>query len=193
MDWLLRLGVIGAPKGGESTRGPAKVRSVTRIFPGEPLTRYTARDGGTIKLVEFISEEAIQFRLGAMDVRTALTELAAKLGPLSGIDAAVVRNLLAEREHLGSTALGDEVAVPHAKADVPRVIGVLAIAQHGIDFRSPDRRRSRIVVAFVSPREGAIHLKALAAVAEAFSDSEIRSRLLEAATPSDVYSVIASL
>ena len=109
------------------------------------------------------------------------------------MDPQLVRNLLAEREHLGSTAVGDEVAVPHAKADVPQVVGVLAIARRGIDFHSPDRKRSKIVVAFVSPRQGASHLKALAAVGEAFSDPQTGARVLEAATPEDVYSVLASL
>jgi mannitol/fructose-specific phosphotransferase system IIA component (Ntr-type) len=146
-----------------------------------------------VRIADFISEDAIRFRLAAIDVGSAIAELSAALAPLSGLSPQTLRDLFFEREHLGSTALGDEVACPHAKADVESVVGVFGIAEHGIDFRAPDRKRSRIIIAFVSPRHGAVHLRALAAVGEALSDEQARARLLEAPSAHEIYEILCSL
>ncbi len=145
-----------------------------------------------MRLVDFISEEAVRFRLMAIDAAGAFTELSAALAPLSGLPPHVIRALLVDRERVGSTALGDEVAAPHARADVSRVVGVLGIAESGIDFRAPDRKRARIVIAFVSPREGAAHLRALAAVGETLSDPHHRARILQATSAREIYEALCS-
>ncbi len=145
-----------------------------------------------MKIAEFVPETGILFRIAASDAQGAVAELASALASVGGVPPARLRSLLLERESLGSTGIGHEIAVPHAKMDVPRTVGVLGLSEQGIDFGAPDGRRVRIFVAFVSPPQGATHLKALAAVAQELSDEGFRGKLLSAADARGVYCLLSS-
>ena len=145
-----------------------------------------------MRLTEFIPATGIIFRLGATDSKGAIDELAERLATLYGLNTNEVREGLREREQLGPTALGNEVAAPHAKMDVPHTVGVLGLSVAGIAFDAPDGAPVRIFVAFLSPRQGGRHLKALAAVGQELSDPHARSRLLAATSAQDLYAVLGS-
>ena len=145
-----------------------------------------------MRLADFIPAEGVLFRLESTDTASVIKELAAPLANLNGLTPARVQTLLLERESLGSTALGDGIAVPHARGDVARIVGVLGLSDRGIEFEAPDKRPVRIFVAFVSPKLGGGHLQALAAVGQTMANSGLRSRLLEAQNAAEVHALLSA-
>src|SRR5262249_36177829 len=143
-----------------------------------------------VKIIDFVPAEGILCPLSATDRLGAIEEISSALARVHAVDARRVKAALLERETLGSTAIGKEIAVPHAKFDLPRTAGVLGISPRGIHFGAADELPVRIFVGLLSPAEGAGHLKALAAVAQELSDPATRSRLLAARDARAVYEIL---
>ena len=90
-------------------------------------------------------------------------------------------NALMERERLGSTGLGDGVAVPHCRLDCARLMGALLSLTGGVSFDAPDGEPVDLLFILVAPQdEPSAHLEALAAVARVFGDPAERARLRSA-------------
>lgn len=134
-----------------------------------PLGTATSRKQAILLLAEALSEK-IGDDLAARDI----------------VDAVM------EREQLGSTGVGDGVAIPHARLsqlDAP-VGGYLRLRQ-GVDFDAVDERACDIVFMLLAPLSaGADHLRALAQVSRALRQSVIRDRLREASTQADVCAIL---
>jgi PTS system nitrogen regulatory IIA component len=145
-----------------------------------------------LELIDFIPAEAIVFRLGASDATGVIRELASALARAHGLDRGLVETLLLDREHLGSTALGPEVAAPHARMDVSRAMGAIGLSERGIEFGAPDGDPVRIVVAFVAPREGGGDLRALDVVSRAFADPVLRKKLFEVKSADEIHALLSS-
>ena len=143
-----------------------------------------------MKIPDFVPLEGV-LRLSAGTAAPALDEIADRLASIAGLPAATVRTLLHEREQLGCTALGKEIAVPHERADVSKLVGVLATSVTGVDMGASDKKPVRVFVAFLSPRAGGLHLKALAAVVQKLADDGVRARVLAAKTPAEALEAVA--
>ena len=100
--------------------------------------------------------------------------------------------MLAERERLGSTAIGDGIAIPHGKIrGVNRIVGVFGRHSKGVDFDSLDGNPTHLFFVLVAPEEStSLHLKALARVSRLFRDGSFRERLEAAASAEDLYGFI---
>ena len=83
------------------------------------------------------------------------------------------------REALGSTAIGQGIAIPHGKSDsVDNIVGALGISKQGIDFDSLDGEPAYIFFLLVAPIDSAgPHLKALARISRLLKDKFIRDSL----------------
>lgn len=101
---------------------------------------------------------------------------------------------LAEREQLGSTALGHGVALPHARIEgIERPVGALLTLASGVDFDAPDGAAVDLVFGLLVPAdEPDEHLKILAALAERLADDALRARL-RACSEREVCTVLADL
>lgn len=141
-------------------------------------------------IVDFVSGSAIVRRLAGTSIEQAIDELAAAIASSHALEQSLVRDALLEREHLGSTALGHGIAVPHARLDVPRTVGALGLSPDGIDFAALDGLPVRILVALISPLEGSVHLKALATVARELSDEAFRTALLAAKDSAEIHRLL---
>ncbi|HAQ35834.1 MAG: transcriptional regulator [Maricaulis sp.] len=88
-----------------------------------------------------------------------------------------------ERERLGSTGVGDGVAIPHARVEgVDRVFGVFARLKTPVDFDAIDGRPTDLIVMLLAPEDSsAEHLKALARISRLFRREDMRERLRGAA------------
>jgi PTS system nitrogen regulatory IIA component len=108
------------------------------------------------------------------------------------IDGETLRRTLEEREQLGSTAIGDGIAIPHGKLDnMDRLVGVLGRSTTGLSFDSLDGKATHLVFMLVAPSNSAgIHLKALARLSRLFRDAGFRQRLLEAPDGATMYRII---
>ena len=100
--------------------------------------------------------------------------------------------VLNERERLGSTAIGDGIAIPHGKLrGITQILGVFGRSREGVDFESLDGGPTHLFFLLVAPEDSAsLHLKALARVSRLFKDAGFRQRLLDAADGDEVYRLL---
>src|SRR5713226_6276892 len=100
--------------------------------------------------------------------------------------------VLAERERLGSTAIGDAIAIPHGKLrGVAKILGVFGRSQSGVDFESLDGGPTQLFFLLVAPEDStSLHLKALARVSRLLKDAPFRERLIKAASAEELYRLI---
>lgn len=97
---------------------------------------------------------------------------------------------LVARERLGSTGIGNGIAIPHCRCSgLTRAIGALITLEKGVDFDAVDSAPVDVVFAMLVPEDGAAdHLKLLAALAEALQDPTFVASLRRAETPEQLFS-----
>ena len=107
------------------------------------------------------------------------------------IDEGRMLEILLERENLGSTGIGDGVAIPHGKStDVQRLLASFGRCVPGMDFQSMDGKPTHLFFLLIAPENSAgIHLKALAQISRLMKDPPFRKRLMEAQTTDEIYSL----
>jgi nitrogen PTS system EIIA component len=132
-----------------------------------------------MNIAELISPKSIVPHLKATSKKQALQELARRISEMAEVDVRVVFDALLERERLGSTAVGDGIAIPHARIDgLDRIHGLFARADRGIEFDAVDGRPVDLIFLLLAPAAaGADHLKALARIARLFRDRGTCDRL----------------
>jgi PTS system nitrogen regulatory IIA component len=136
-----------------------------------------------MKLSELIDEGCILPELKAKDKKGVLEELAdALVRREPSIDKKALVKVLLERERLGSTGIGDGVAIPHGKFHgISRPIVSFGRSRTGLDFDSMDGEPVNLFFLLVAPENSAsIHLKALAKIAKILKNSSLRKTLMEA-------------
>lgn len=103
-------------------------------------------------------------------------------------------HVLAEREKLGSTGIGNGVAIPHGKmAGIDQVITGFGRSRAGVNFDSQDGKPAHLFFILVAPENAAsLHLKALARLSRLLKDSHFRNVLMEAQTADEIYSAIVT-
>lgn len=128
---------------------------------------------------DLIGPAGILATLKAKSKRQVLQELAAHASELTGLDERAIFDVLLERERLGTTGVGQGVAIPHGKiAGCKRVIGVFARSPEPIDFEAVDDQPVDLFVLLLAPEDaGADHLKALAAVSRLLRDRNLCDKL----------------
>ncbi|MBS1150752.1 MAG: putative IIA-like nitrogen-regulatory protein PtsN, partial [Myxococcaceae bacterium] len=101
--------------------------------------------------------------------------------------------VLEEREKLGSTGIGEGVAIPHGKlAGLPTLSASFGVSRSGVDFDAIDGKRTYLFFALVAPENSAgLHLKALARISRLFKSSSFRDAILAAQTSAEIYALIA--
>ena len=146
-----------------------------------------------MKIMDFLCPEAISIDLKAQDKKSAVTEMVELLQKTKKLKkpADIIEAVL-EREKLGSTGIGQGVAIPHGKTDsVTEQSGVLAISQKGIEFNSLDGEPVYLIFLLIGPTDIAgQHLKALARISRLFKDKFFRQALRDAKSVQEVVKII---
>lgn len=146
-----------------------------------------------MKLSELLKENNVIPDLKAKDKKGALEELAeAMLNRTPNVDKGALVEVLLERERLGSTGIGDGVAIPHGKFHgIDQPIISFGRSRKGLDFEAMDGEPVYLFFLLVAPENSAsIHLKALAKIARILKNSSFRKVLIEARTRKDIYETI---
>jgi PTS system nitrogen regulatory IIA component len=131
--------------------------------------------------------------LEAREKSAVIQEMADWLGrSLPDFDTKKLTHVLLEREKIGSTAIGEGVAIPHGKlAGIERVYGVFARSPEGVDFESVDGYRTHLFFLLVAPEDSpGDHLKALARISRLLQAADFRTRLMEAKTSAELFTAI---
>ena len=146
-----------------------------------------------MQILDFLSADAVKMSLDSKnkkDVIKELVEVLFKSGKVK--DKKKMIQTLMEREELGSTGIGQGIAIPHGKSDtVSDLAAAFALSADGIRFDSLDGESVNIFFLLVAP-EGAAgaHLKALARISSLLKDKYFRKSLLSSKTPEDVIKII---
>ena len=146
-----------------------------------------------MKITDILSSDMVVADLKGTTKPDILNELAKALAAkYKEIKLSELTAVLAERERLGSTAIGDGIAIPHGKLrGVTKIIGAFGRHAAGVDFDSLDGEPSQIFFVLVAPEDSAsLHLKALARVSRLLKEGAFRSRLLAAKNGDELYSLI---
>src|SRR5947199_4630823 len=130
-------------------------------------------------LTDLVAPNAILPALRANNKKQVLQELAAKAAELSGQSERAILEILLQREKLGSTGVGNGVAIPHGKlAKLANVFGLFARLERPVDFEALDGQPVDLIFLLLAPEgAGADHLKALARVARLLRDPEVARKL----------------
>ncbi len=147
-----------------------------------------------MKIAEFLKSESVIADLTATNKGDVLKELSLSLAKSNPtVPASRLAAVLEEREKLGSTGIGEGVAIPHGKlAGLPSLSASFGLSKAGVDFEAIDGKRTHLFFALVAPENSAgLHLKALARISRLFKSSTFRAAILSANTSADIYALIA--
>ncbi|MBI1977310.1 MAG: PTS sugar transporter subunit IIA [Candidatus Omnitrophica bacterium] len=146
-----------------------------------------------MKISEVLDKRAIKIGLTSTSKEDVLKELVDLLAKVEDIgDPKSILKALVERENLGSTGIGQGIAIPHGKTDkVSRLVAVLGISKTGVDFDALDGEPVYIFFLLVAPKETAgPHLKALAQISRLLRDSYFCQLLRKCDAPEQVFNLI---
>ena len=147
-----------------------------------------------MKILDILDKRMIVSRLTSSDKTGVLRELVRVLAQVEEeVDEERMLEILLERESLGSTGIGEGVAIPHGKSkDVKRLLASFGRSLPGIDFQSLDGKPAHLFFLLVAPENSAgIHLKALARISRLMKDQAFRKRLMEANSSEEIYSLFS--
>ena len=130
--------------------------------------------------------------LKAKSKKQLLTELSAQAARIAGLEEHDVFDVLWQREQLGSTGLGQGVAIPHGKiAGLKRIVGVFARLAEAVDFDAADGEPVDIVFLLLAPEgAGADHLKALARISRLLREGSAVEKLRASKDAAALYAVL---
>ncbi len=148
-----------------------------------------------MKFSDFIFPNAVVPQLKATDREGVIRELVMALVEGEGIAAEDAEEIIREvlkREELGSTGIGNEAAIPHAKhRNVTRPVGTVGISPKGIEFQSLDNKHVKLFFLLISPeRQTRDHLRVLEYISQQLKKEPFCRFLKEAKTVEDVQQLL---
>ena len=146
-----------------------------------------------MKISDILKKEHIIKELDSRDKKNVLDELSSFLeneGEITNKE-----NLLAaliEREKLGSTGIGENVAIPHAKtSEIDKIITVFGRSKNGVEFESLDQKPVNFIFLVIAPENSTgQHLKALARISRLFKNPSLRESVLRTNEADQIYSIL---
>ncbi|MDF1580841.1 MAG: PTS sugar transporter subunit IIA [Desulfuromonadales bacterium] len=147
-----------------------------------------------MKIVDLLHPETIISSLQARTKDDVLAELAEALFTFDeSLDRTEVIKVLHERERLGSTGIGDGVAIPHGKLkSLDKLLIAFARSIDGVDFDAMDGKPAHLFFLLVAPEESVgVHLKMLARISKILKNKATREQLVQAPDAQALYKIIA--
>ena len=145
-----------------------------------------------MNLAEIISAQAVIPHLKAQNKKQLLQDLAQAMAPLVAVDHRIVFESLLTREKLGSTGLGQGIAIPHGRLpNITRVYGLFARLTTPVAYDSVDGEPVDLVFALLSPDQaGADHLKALARISRLLREADTMKKLRGTDSAQGLYAIL---
>jgi nitrogen PTS system EIIA component len=146
-----------------------------------------------MKILDILTKTSIVPELRARTKKQVLEELIdALLQHKPGLDRNRLMAVLLERERLGSTGIGDGIAIPHGKLkDLDQLVLSFGRSSQGVDFESMDGKPVHLFFLLVAPESCAgIHLRALARIARLLKNVVVRKKLGSVSDLDEIYNLI---
>jgi len=143
-------------------------------------------------LTDLVAPNAVIPALKVTSKKQAIQELAGKAAKLTGQNERGIFETLMQREKLGSTGVGNGIAIPHGKlAKLDKLFGLFARLERPVDFDALDAQPVDLIFLLLAPEAaGADHLKALARVARLLRDPDVARKLRESRDAEALYAVL---
>ncbi len=147
-----------------------------------------------MKLTDILQESAI---VPDLDASTKTDALDILVGAMADSNSEVkkdeILNTLLEREELGSTGIGDGIAIPHGKAaGLSQITSGFGLSKAGIEFDSLDGQPAHLFFLLIAPEDSAgVHLRMLARISRMLKNTDFRKRLLNADSRQEIYQIIS--
>src|SRR5215468_12236394 len=156
-----------------------------------PLSLQILRERSML-LTDLVAPNAIIPALKVNSKKQVLQELAAKAAELCGQSERTILETLQQREKLGSTGVGNGIAIPHGKLPkLSKLFGLFARLERSVDFEALDGQPVDLVFLLLAPEAaGADHLKALARVARLMRTPDTAKMLRESRDAEAIYAVL---
>lgn len=145
-----------------------------------------------MKIIDLLKKDAIELNTSVASKNDAIDKLVAlheKAGNL--VDVNAYKDAILAREAQGSTAIGEGIAVPHAKSESVKTPGLSAITvPNGVDYEAPDGKNSDILFMIAAPLDGDLHLEILSRLMVMLMEPEFCASLRGAKTADEFLSII---
>lgn len=148
-----------------------------------------------MELNDLLASESIIPLLKASSKKQVIQELSERAAQLTGLPQRQIFEKLLQRERLGSTGVGQGVAIPHGKLpDLDRIHGIFALLDKPVNFEAMDDKPVDIVFLLLAPEgAGADHLKALARIARVLRSEGTLTKLRAATESDEIRAVLSGL
>ena len=146
-----------------------------------------------MKMSDFLDPQAIVSDLKATNKKEVLEELSSVLETLHpALDRDKMVGVLLDRERLGSTGVGEGVAIPHGKmGGLEGIIACFGRSGRGVEFEAVDNQPVNLFFLLFAPENSAgAHLKALAKISRLLKRPSVREALLHARSKQDLYGIL---
>jgi len=145
-----------------------------------------------MNLDDLVDAQSVLANVRAPNKKQLLQDLSQGLAKRVAIDHRIIFETLLQREKLGSTGIGQGIAIPHGKlATLGRVYGLFAKLAQPIDFDAVDGQPVDLVFVLLAPdHAGADHLKALARISRLLRDPEVVAKLRGTETAEGLYAIL---
>ena len=147
-----------------------------------------------MKITDILKKEFIIENLVSVDKSSVLEELSYFLKSKGLVpEKENLLNALMEREKLGSTGIGENVAIPHAKSsEIDQIITIFGRSIKGIEFDSLDKKPVHFIYLVLAPaKSSGQHLKVLARISRLLKNKSLREAIMNASETDQIYSIIA--
>ncbi|MDE6150280.1 MAG: PTS sugar transporter subunit IIA, partial [Ruminococcus sp.] len=148
-----------------------------------------------MRITDLLRKESIELNASVKSKGEAidkLVDLQIKGGNIS--DAEIYKNGILAREQMSTTAIGDGIAIPHAKSEAVKRPGLAAITvPSGVDYEAMDGKPSNLLFMIAAPNDGDVHLEVLSRLMTMLMDEDFRNRLLSAASKEKFLEVIDAM
>lgn len=145
-----------------------------------------------MRIIDLLAPEAIELGVSAASKSDAIDKLIGLhdgAGNLQDVDA--YREAILAREAGGTTAIGEGMAIPHAKTDAVARPALAAITvPEGVDYEAPDGKDSTLLFMIAAPPEGDVHLEVLSRLMTMLMDLDFRGALMSASDPKEFLETI---
>ncbi|MCD6527521.1 MAG: PTS sugar transporter subunit IIA [Desulfuromonas sp.] len=146
-----------------------------------------------MNIVELLDSSAVEADIQSVSKDDVLAEMTdVLLRSAHGLNREAVLSVLQERERLGSTGIGEGVAIPHGKLkNIEQLTLAFGRSKKGVDFDSMDGKPAHLFFLLLAPEDSiSVHLKTLAKISKLLKDQHVREQLLVAGSAEELYEII---
>ena len=145
-----------------------------------------------MEIADLLAPEAVLASVKTQGKKALLQDMAERAAKLTGLPERRIFETLIERERLGSTGMGQGIAIPHGRlAGLPKIVGLFARLETPIAYDAVDDQPVDLVFLLLAPEgAGADHLKALARVSRLLRNKQTCEKLRAASKPEVLYALL---